>query len=407
MKKLFATLFITGLTLAAIVSPAAAWNSANPTSGPDNPLANHNWFIDWQWGMSQRQYLEYVTHGRLDRLDSIVHGPEVELIRGDARNAAKRAMWPILQKPDPYSFLPNVAPENQDNARLMLKLARNPQTKRFGEYTTHPRRDVGEYLDRMEEARPDSLAFLYLYKFPHRFKDERTHSGGHCGNFDADGKKGDANYRKWIDGVADGIQEHRTVIFLEPDGLMTMKCLTRRAKAARYASFRYGISKLGSLPNTTVYIDAGHSGWFGKKKSVNTKARMLKKAGVLNARGFFLNSTGYNWTKNEVAHGNKLVKLLGGKPRFVVSTAVNGNGPYILHRKLRYPAEQRCNPPGRALGPEPTVTTDSPFADAYVWIGDPGRSGAVCPHPGQPKAPQGGTWWEWYALHLARNAAWQ
>jgi endoglucanase len=407
MKKIFTTLFVTGLAFAAVVSPAAAWNSANPTSGPDNPLANHNWFLDWQWGMSQRQYLQYVTNGHLDRLDSVVHGPEVELIRGDARNAAKRAMWPILQRTDPYSYLPRVAPANQDNARLMLKLARNPQTKRFGEYTTHPRRDVGEYLDRIEDAAPGAMAFLYLYRFPHRFRDELHHRGGHCGSFDQDGPRFDAKYRAWIDGVAGGIRDRRATVFLEPDGLMTMKCLTARAKRSRYALFNYGISKLGSLPNTTVYMDAGHHGWFGKKASIKTKARMLRKAGVLKARGFFLNSTGYNWTRDEVAHGNKLVKLLGGKPRFVVSTAVNGNGPYVLHRKLRYPEEQRCNPPGRALGAEPTVTTDSPFADAYLWIGDPGRSGAVCPHAGQPRAPQGGTWWEWYALDLARNAKWQ
>ena len=388
--------------------PASAFNSANPTSGPDNPLANQHWFLDWQWGMSQRQYLQYVTNGNLDRLDRVVHGPSVEQLRGLERNAAKRAMWPILQKTDPYSLLPNVAPSNQENARLMLKIARNPQTKRFGEFTTNPRRDVGEYLDRIEESNPGSLAFLYLYKFPHRFKNEVTHEGGLCGNFDAFGKRGDAAHRRWIDGVVAGIGDRPAVVYLEPDGLMTMKCLTRRAKAGRYASFRSAIKKLNALPNTTVYIDAGHSGWFGKKASVKTKARMLKKAGVLQTRGFFLNSTGYNWTQQEVAHGNKLVKLLGGKPRFIVSTAVNGNGPYkIRGRKLRYAAEQRCNPPGRALGPEPTVTTTSPFADAFMWIGDPGRSGAKCKHDNFPTSPQGGTWWEFYALHLARNAKWQ
>ena len=401
------TLLLTAIAVFALAQSASAYNSMNPTSGPDNPLANHSWFIDWQWGMSQRQYLQYVTHYRLDTVDRLLYGPAVELVRGDARNELKRRMWSIMARKDPYEFLPLVRPHEHEKARLMLKIARNPQTKRFGEFTTHPYRDVNEYLDRMEEASPGAMAFLYLYRFPHRFKNEVTHTGGLCGNFDADGPRGDAAYKRWISAVADAVRGHRVVTYLEPDGLMTMKCLSRRAKGARYALFKYGIRKLKEA-GATVYIDAGHSGWFGKKRSIRTKARMLKKAGVLEARGFFLNSTGYNWTHQEVAHGNKLVKLLGGKPRFIVSTAVNGNGPYIIrHRKLRYPHEQRCNPPRRALGPEPSVQTTSPYADAFMWIGDPGRSGAKCKHDGQPTGPQGGQWWEWYALELARGAGWQ
>ncbi|MEA2405622.1 MAG: endoglucanase [Thermoleophilaceae bacterium] len=405
MKKLLVTLLLTGATLVAAVSPAAAWNSANPTSGPDNPLANQNWFVDWQWGMSQRQYLEYVTNGHLDRLDRVVHGPSVELLRGDERNAAKDAMWPILQRTDPYSFLPEVSPQNQDKARLMLKIARNPQTFRPGD---HPYAETRGYLDRMEEANPGALAFLYLYHFPHRYANMKTHAGGICGNFDQDGPSFDAKYRAWIDSVASAIGSRHVAVFLEPDGLMTMHCLTKRAQRSRYALFNYGVDKLGAKPNAAVYIDAGHSGWFGKKDKIRQKVAALRRAGVLKARGFFLNSTGYNRTSVEVAHGNQLVRMLGGKPRFIVSTAVNGRGPYrVRGRGLRYDEEQRCNPPGRALGPEPTVTTTSPYADAFAWIGDPGRSGAACHQPGQPQAPKGGAWWEWYALDLARNTGWQ
>ena len=378
-----AVLAVLAAALVGVGAPAAAhaWTSTQPTSGPGNPLANHRWFVDWEWGMSQRQYLTYVFG-------------DVKAARPHLRDVAR----------EPYKYLSSAPPEQRENARLMLKLARNPQTKRFGSYTTDPYGDVKAYLDRMEEAEPGALAFLYLYRFPHRFRNEETHAGGRCGNFNADGPSGWAAHRRWMSAVADAIGGRRVVAFVEPDGLMTMKCLSRRARKARYGLFRHAISVLGRNPNTTVYIDAGHSGWKGKDPKY--KARELRRAGVGRARGFFLNSTGYNWTHQEVRHGNRVSKLLGGK-HFIVSTAVNGNGPYDPGRKLRYANERRCNPPGRALGPEPTVQTASPWADAYVWIGDPGRSGALCPHDGQPLGPGGGNWWPEYALGLAARAGWQ
>jgi endoglucanase len=281
--------------------------------------------------------------------------------------------------------------------------------KRLTAHDRLPGRTINGYFkwQLSYQSSPKDIAFFYLYRFPHRFKDEQTHSGPYCGGFDADGARGEQEWRAWIEDVAIGLGDKPAAVFLEPDGLMTMSCLTKRAQRARFKMFRWAVHRLAVLANTTVYIDAGHSGWLGGPKSIRKKAAMLRRAGVLDARGFFLNATGYNWTKDEVAHGDKLVRLLGGKPRYVVSTAVNGNGPYKLNRRLRYPIEQRCNPPGRALGEEPTVRTASRFADAYLWVGDPGRSGARCPHPGMPTAPASGKWWEWYALMLARNAHWE
>jgi hypothetical protein len=74
-------------------------------------------------------------------------------------------------------------------------------------------------------------------------------------------------------------------------------------------------------------------------------ARLLRRAGIRHIRGFFLNSSHFDWTSNELRYGNKVAIL--------------------------------CNPPGRGLGPRPTTAT-----------GD----------------PPGATWFPAYALDLAINA---
>jgi endoglucanase len=62
--------------------------------------------------------------------------------------------------------------------------------------------------------------------------------------------------------------------------------------------------------------------------------------------------------------------------------------------------EVLCNPPGRGLGPRPTTTTLSSSADAYLWIGNPGRSGGKC-HRGDAT---NGRFFLNYALGLVSRA---
>ena len=419
-RRLALTLALSALLAAAFAASASAYSAGNPTSS-GNPLAGQHWFIDWQEGMSQQQYLQYVQAGGKS-LSEILFGPDPVIDPPPPpfpdepdpmypeefayRTDSGQSVWTALQQTDNANLLAHVPEKLKAKAKLIHKIARNPQTKRVTDSVPDPRYALQAYFERLEAAWPGALGFVYAYGLPHKFKDASTRTGGICGNFDP-GAKGDAAYRKWVDGLVAGISGHRAIVFLEPDGIISMKCLSRRAKAARLEMLREAIAKLGKLAGVTVYLDAGHSGFMAKGRTINEKASWLKEAGVNEARGFFLNSTGYNRTKKEVAHGDKLVGLLGGKPHFIVSTAVNGNGPYVLKRKLKYANEQRCNPPGRALGEEPTVRTSSKNADAYFFIGDPGRSGANCPHKGMPRSPGGGKWWEWYALMLARNASWK
>ena len=414
-----ATTFLLTVTVALglLGSTAAAYINTNPTSGPGNPFAHRSWFIDWQWGMAQRQYLAYATdtswnHVTTER-DTLMRlvtrvsagasyrGVPVRLLGGQLANEFKtHEMYRHLNAAAFDGRLASIMPGHRANdARLMWKLARNPETFRLTDKTPDVYGKAREYLDRIQQQQPGAMGFLYLYGLPHDYADPQRRTGSKCGNMRP--PRSGAWHRNWYDRVAAAIGGHPTVVFLEPDGLGTVTCLARRYKSERYRLLSYAAQKLEALPNTTVYMDAGHSRWFKPRK----KASMLRRAGVRHARGFFLNSTGYHLTRNEVAYGNKVARMVGGK-HFVVSTAINGNGPYKVRRK-RYAAEQRCNPPGRALGPEPSVQTSSRYADAYFWIGRPGLSGGRCPHRGQPIGPGGGKWWEWFALRLAERARWQ
>jgi endoglucanase len=347
-------------------------------------MAGKRWFIDWQWGMAQTQFLRYVTNGSRRRFD---------------------ALWPLMSRTNPYTLLPRIPARNRDKARLVLKIARNPQTNRFGRWTRHPRHEVRSYLRRVRRVDPGAYPFFYVYRLPHDgcAAPSRSWRRGGDRGWNAGGRREARRYRRWIRAFARGLGQRPVAIFLEPDGLAVMECVPKRLRPRRYALMRYAIRKLRRNRNAAIYLDAGASDFGGL--SARKMARRLKLAGVGRARGFFLNSTHYDWTRNNLRFGNRISRFLRGK-HFVISTAVNGRGPYRLGRPKRYHNELRCNPPGRALGEEPTVRTGSIWADAYLWIGDPGRSGGKCPHPGFPPAPPGGRWWEWYALHLARNASW-
>ena len=61
-------------------------------------------------------------------------------------------------------------------------------------------------------------------------------------------------------------------------------------------------------------------------------ARKLRRVGVAKVRGFMLNATHYDWTRNNIRYGLKLSRLVGGK-HFIINTAENGRGP--IHHSSR------------------------------------------------------------------------
>jgi endoglucanase len=134
-----------------------------------------------------------------------------------------------------------------------------------------------------------------------------------------------------------------------------------------------------------VYLDAGNPGW----QTPATMGARLARAGVARAQGFALNVSNFVGTAENLAYGQKLSALVGGK-HFVIDTGRNGMGGN----------GEWCNPAGRALGARPTTDTGNSLIDAYLWVKAPGESDGPC-----GGAAAAGTWMPEYALGLAQRAA--
>ncbi|HEX6331368.1 MAG TPA: glycoside hydrolase family 6 protein, partial [Actinomycetota bacterium] len=201
------------------------------------------------------------------------------------------------------------------------------------------------------------------------------------------------------------------------------------AAADRFFMLNEAIDRLNRQPRADVYLDGTHSAWLG----VGDAADRLVKAGVERAAGFFLNVSNYQFTTNLLHYGTWISKCLAsgdfvncpnqywnGGPEgtkiadllgpwtgvalspygewsdesddpalntsaydvrfgdvvptthFVIDTSRNGLGPWA---PPAYPDPQDwCNPPGRGLGPRPTLDTGNPLVDAYLWVKTPGES---------------------------------
>ncbi|MFC8666976.1 MULTISPECIES: glycoside hydrolase family 6 protein [Streptomyces] len=264
----------------------------------------------------------------------------------------------------------------KDDAELIRKIAEQPT----GEWLTPENAEQEARGFTEAAAKADRDALLVVYNIPHR----------DCGQFSGGGAADGNAYRGFIDQVAKGIGDRATTVILEPDAVLHMVdgCTPGEFHEERYDLLRGAVEKFKSLKNTKVYLDAGNAGW-GKTDDITEP---LKLAGVEQADGFSVNVSNFYTTADSTKYGKELSSKVGNKP-FVVDTSRNGNGPYTEGD----PAENWCNPPGRALGETPTTKTDDDLVDAYVWVKRPGESDGTC--KGGPKA---GQWWPEYALKLAK-----
>ncbi|MGW0734099.1 glycoside hydrolase family 6 protein [Streptomyces sp. NPDC002851] len=296
---------------------------------------------------------------------------------------------PVGQRPkatDPYWVNPDgnaarqVAAYEKDGKRedaaLIKKIAEQPVAEWIG--TENPEQEARGFTQAAEKADRDAL--LVLYNIPHR----------DCGQFSKGGAPDGDSYRGFVDGVAKGIGDRHATVILEPDSLLHLvqQCTPKEFHEERYALLTEAVTKLKALKNTKVYLDGGNPG----TGSPDAYYEPLKRAGIDKADGFAVNVSNFFTTEEATAFGKELSPKVGNKP-FVIDTSRNGNGPYTGGDE----AERWCNPPGRALGEEPTTKTGDELVDAYLWIKRPGESDGEC--KGGPKA---GEWWPEYALKLAK-----
>ncbi|HLM66326.1 MAG TPA: glycoside hydrolase family 6 protein, partial [Longimicrobium sp.] len=255
----------------------------------------------------------------------------------------------------------------------MRRIADQPQAIWLGDWTPNIRGEVDRLMTAI--ARAGAVPVLVAYNIPHR----------DCGLHSAGGARSGDAYRRWAQDFARGLRGRRSVVILEPDGLASMDCLPARLRDERMALLREAVQTL-TAGGAAVYIDAGNANW----RQPGEMAEMLRGAGIERAQGFALNVSNFHNLQVNVAYGERLSRLVGGK-HFVVDTSRNGRGTPVVG--------DWCNARNQALGRAPTTNTGHPLADAYLWIKTPGQSDGVC--NGGPRA---GEWWPDYALELSRAA---
>lgn len=301
---------------------------------------------------------------------------------------------------------------------------------------------VGQLKGWLDEAKRQqdksgkpTLSVIVVYDLPERDCSAESSAG----ELSVD-KNGEERYRKeFIDPITAQFKAHAEqpiVVILEPDSLGNMatnmsvpKC--QKAKSVYRNGIVYAIKSF-HLPNVSVYLDIGHSGWLGWDDNRARAAKVFKT--VLNEaggpqmiRGFASNTSNYthlsnrdgavlepsNPCPNELTYARTMLKTLemyGFKDHhFIIDTARNGKGG------IRQKWGSWCNVPGAGLGERPRADP-APGVDAYFWVKPPGESDGssdpsgprfdpMCGGPDSTKnAPQAGEWFEAYFLDLVRNA---
>jgi endoglucanase len=202
-------------------------------------------------------------------------------------------------------------------------------------------------------------------------------------------------FQQRIDAMVNAVGNRPAVWLLEIDGVGLSGCVAKHgALRAWEAALRYEVDKVGSLPHAVAYVEGGYS----DLHSAAYIARVLRAVDVGRIQGFWTNDTHLNWTIDEITRDQQISKLTGGA-HFVINTSDNGNGPKRNPHPSTQGTEDECNPPGRALGPQPTTDTGIAGADAFLWSHVPGISSGTC-----RGGPPGGTFWPAKALGLAARA---
>ncbi len=223
-------------------------------------------------------------------------------------------------------------------------------------------------------ARQNSIPVLVAYNIPRR----------DCGGYSAGGARSERDYIDWVSSFASAIGNNAAIVIVEPDALADMRCLSNKAQSERVSLLSQAITTFNKeCPNVSIYVDAGNPSWI----SAEDMATRLQQVGIQSADGFALNVSNFETTQDNIEYGTKISRLLGGK-HFVIDTSRNGLGSN----------GEWCNPPGRAIGEKPTLSTGHSLVDAFLWIKIPGESDGTC-HGG----PKAGEWWPDYALGLVER----
>jgi endoglucanase len=365
--------------LGPLVPPELA---APPASVPSGPVGEYP--PDWEECLEDNPPPPQVYPRDLD----------VRAASPDAPNPLVGTKWFVDRMEPAYTQWVRWKRAGQDgDADTIWRLAREPRFRWFGRFTRpHMQKKVRGFLDRVQCDQPGAVPLMVVMR----------HQGRSCaGGYLAGGPAEDRRTMKWYEDFAQAIGDDRVVIAFEPDSLGTIDCLAGHRRDDRLRMLRHGVEVFSQLPNATVYLEAGASDW----EPASRTASQLRAIGVGMVRGFMLNVTHHDWTRNNVKHGLAISRLVGGK-HFIINTSYNGRGP--LHYKKWINRSKHmwrrinvwCHPGLRGLGPAPTTATSHRLVDAYMYVNRPGYSAGACNGGPLPI----GTWWPERGLMYAQYA---
>ncbi|KEZ46597.1 Cellulase [Scedosporium apiospermum] len=276
-------------------------------------------------------------------------------------------------------------------------------------------------------ANPPNAGIFVVYDLP----DRDCAAAASNGEFSiADG--GVAKYKAYIDSIRANVIKYsdiRIILVIEPDSLANMVTNMNVQKCANAASTYkeltiYALKQL-SLPNTALYLDAGHAGWLGWPANIGPAAELFgqiyRDAGKpKSVRGLVTNVSNYNaWSlssapsytspnpnydeKHFIEAFSPLLEAAGFPARFLMDTSRNGKQPTSQNE-------------GSGAGVRPTTNTGHNLLDAFVWVKPPGESdgtsdtsavrydyhcGAASAHK---PAPEAGQWFQAFFVNILQNA---
>ncbi|GHG56396.1 glucanase [Flavimobilis marinus] len=244
--------------------------------------------------------------------------------------------------------------------------------------------------------------------------------GRDCSQYSSGGATSEAEYRAFVDAIADELGSTKAVVIIEPDGVALLSSEPWCGQGSggstgtpedpefvqqRFREIRYAVTTLGAQPQTATYIDAGNSAWqglddydafYGDPNLQYGIVNRLRMAGIDQATGFALNTSNYRATEELIAYGERVSKCLyavrnqpvpdieaGYAPQvgtpcppeeeldamrvrknqmthFVLDTSRNGQGPWVL-------GDPATDDDAAAFTAEYGYTT----ADPEIWCNPP------------------------------------
>lgn len=177
-----------------------------------------------------------------------------------------------------------------------------------------------------------------------------------------------AAYYERVEAYARLIGTAEAVVVIEPDALaLGLDPAEVRGAVVGYRTF---------CPNAHLYVDAGHPAW----RSPQSIAPLLVRAGVAQADGFSINVSAYQWTRDCLEWGDRVLAAVADVDpalkglHYVIDTSRNGQGPGLDERGALTWGDPGRAANGQAIsnGPLPTVETGNLHCAAFLWVKSPG-----------------------------------